>query len=468
MLYDTYGFPLDLTELILKENGMTLDKAEFDKEMEAQKTRARNAAAVEATDWVVLNEGETEFVGYDSTTALTRILRYRNVKQKGKDFYQIVLSVTPFYAEMGGQVGDSGWLISGDEKIEIYDTKRENGQAVHLAKSLPADVTAEFEACINADARRATECNHSATHLLHAALREVLGTHVEQKGSYVSPKLLRFDFSHFQKLTPEEIRKVEHIANANVRKAIPLDEHRSMPIAEAREMGAMALFGEKYGEEVRVIRYGDSVELCGGTHVPNTGNIGMIRIISESSIAAGIRRIEAITGEATEEAMDNLTDTLRSVGEMFHNAPDIRQAIRKAIEENAELRKEAEEFMKERTRNLANELLANAQETGKCKLITLTGVRAPEVVKNVAFLVRQISPEATAFIAATADIAGKPLLTVALTDDLVKSGLNASTIVREAAKAIKGGGGGQPGFAQAGGKNADGLSIALSTIRQSF
>ena len=466
VLYDTYGFPLDLTELILKENDMTLDKAEFDKEMDAQKTRARNAAAVEATDWVVLSEGETEFVGYDSTSALTRILRYRNVKQKGKDFYQIVLSVTPFYAEMGGQVGDSGWLINGDDKIEIYDTKRENGQAVHLSKRLPADVTAELEAVIDAKARRATECNHSATHLLHAALREVLGTHVEQKGSYVSPKLLRFDFSHFQKLTPEEIRKVEHIANANVRKAIPLDERRSVPISEARELGAMALFGEKYGEEVRVIKYGDSIELCGGTHVPNTGNIGMVRIISESSIAAGIRRIEAITAEATEEAMDDLSDTLRAVGEMFHNAPDIRQAIRKAIEENAELRKQAEEFMKERTRNLAGELLASAVEGNGCRIVTLTGVRAPEVVKNVAFLVRQLSPEATAFIAATADISGKPLLTVALTDDLVKSGNNASAMVREAAKAIKGGGGGQPGFAQAGGKGANGLSVAMDSLRK--
>ena len=465
VLYDTYGFPLDLTELILKENDMTLDKAEFDKEMDAQKTRARNAAAVEATDWVVINEGESEFVGYDSTSALTRILRYRNVKQKGKDFYQIVLSVTPFYAEMGGQVGDSGWLINGDEKIEIYDTKRENGQAVHLAKTLPADVNAEFEAKINEEARRATECNHTATHLLHAALRQVLGTHVEQKGSFVSPNLLRFDFSHFQKLTPEEIRKVEHIANANVRKAIPLDEHRSMPIADARAMGAMALFGEKYGEEVRVIKYGDSVELCGGTHVPNTGNIGMIRIVSESSIAAGIRRIEAITGAATEAAIDQISDQLRNISEMFHNAPDVIQAIRKAIEENAGLRKEIEEVVKERTRNLAADVLGKADTDGDIKIVSLTGVRVPEVVKNVAFMVRQMSPANTVFIAATADMAGKPLLTVALTDDVVAKGANASAIVREAAKAIKGGGGGQPGFAQAGGKDASGLSVAFASMR---
>ena len=468
VLYDTYGFPLDLTELILKENGMTLDKAEFDKEMEAQKTRARNAAAVEATDWVVVREGETEFVGYDETACPTQILRYRKVKQKNKEFYQIVLSVTPFYAEMGGQVGDSGWLTAEGEKIEVYDTKRENGQAVHLTTKLPSDVTATFEAQINEEARLATECNHTATHLLHAALRQVLGTHVEQKGSFVSPKLLRFDFSHFQKVTPEELRKVEHIANANVRKAIPLDEHRCVPIADALNMGAMALFGEKYGEEVRVIKYGDSVELCGGTHVANTGNIGMIRIISESSIAAGIRRIEAITAEVAEDAMDQLSDNLRSVAELFHNAPDLISTVRKSIEENAELKKQAEEAMKERTKNLAVELLGKAETLKDHKVVVMTGVRVPEIVKNVAFLVRQMSPENTVFIAATIDVNGKPLLTAALTDDVVKAGLNASAMVREAAKAIKGGGGGQPGFAQAGGKDANGLSQALESLRNSI
>ena len=464
VLYDTYGFPLDLTELILKENGMTLDKEGFDVEMEAQKTRARNAAAVEATDWVSVREGETEFVGYDETSAPTQILRYRKVSQKNKEFYQIVLSVTPFYAEMGGQVGDSGWLINGDETIEIYDTKRENGQAVHLAKKLPADVTATFEAKINEANRRATECNHTATHLLHAALRQVLGTHVEQKGSYVTPEMLRFDFSHFQKVTPEELRKAERIANANVRKAIPLDEHRSMPIAEAMQMGAMALFGEKYGEEVRVVKYGDSVELCGGTHVPNTGNIGMIRIVSESSIAAGIRRIEAVTAGVAEDLIDHVADNMREIGEMLHNAPDILQALRKSITENAELRKQAEEFFQERVRNLTRELLGKAETVNGIKVVSLGGVRMADVVKNVAFGVRQMSPENTAFIAATVDVAGKPLLTVAFTDDLVKQGYNASTIVREAAKAIKGGGGGQPGFAQAGGKDKEGISIAFQSL----
>lgn len=468
VLYDTYGFPLDLTELILKENGMTLDKKGFDVEMQAQKDRARNAAAVEATDWVVLREGETEFVGYDETSATTHILRYRKVSQKNKTFYQIVLSVTPFYAEMGGQVGDSGWLICGEEKTEIYDTKRENGQAVHLTTKLPANVEAEFTAKINEANRRATECNHTATHLLHAALREVLGTHVEQKGSYVSPTMLRFDFSHFQKVTPEELRKAEHIANSNVRKAIPLCENRHMPIAEALDMGAMALFGEKYGEEVRVVKYGDSVELCGGTHVPNTGNIGMIRIVSESSIAAGIRRIEAVTAEVAEDMVDHIADNMRSVAEMFHNAPDVLAALRKSIEENAELRKQAEEFFQERTRNVTREALEKAETVHGIKLASLNGVRIPDLVKGVAFGIRQMSPENTAFIAATVDMAGKPLLTVAFTDDLVKAGYNASTIVREAAKAIKGGGGGQPGFAQAGGKDKDGISQAFQTLRESI
>ena len=296
ILYDTYGFPLDLTELILRENGMTLDQKEFDEEMEKQKARARNAAAMETGDWIVVNPGEQVFVGYDESSAPTKILRYRKVKQKGKEFFQIILSKTPFYAEMGGQVGDRGTLTSASgETIEIFDTKKENNIGVHLAHKLPSDPTEDFTASINEAARAAISANHSATHLLHEALREVLGSHVEQKGSYVSPDSLRFDFSHFQKVSPEEIRKVEHIVNARIRKAIPLEEAREMPIEKARELGAMALFGEKYGDKVRVVKYGTSVELCGGTHVANTGNIGMVRIVSESSIAAGIRRIEALT-----------------------------------------------------------------------------------------------------------------------------------------------------------------------------
>ncbi len=463
-LYDTYGFPLDLTQLILKENGMALNQAEFDTEMDAQKARARNAAATEATDWVTVNAGEQEFVGYDCQSTQARILRFRQVKQKNKEFFQIILDRTPFYAEMGGQVGDHGTLTCGEETIEIYDTKRENGIGVHLTKKMPTDVNAVFTAAINTDARMATSCNHTATHLLHEALREVLGSHVEQKGSFVSPSVLRFDFSHFSKLTPEEISKVERIANKKVRQAIARDERRNVPISEAMEMGAMALFGEKYGDEVRVIRYGDSVELCGGTHVDNTGRIGMIKIVSESSIAAGIRRIEAITGESVEDAIDEMHDILSQIKGMLNNAPNVVQALRRSIEENADLRKQAEEVMKERVNTMAKESLEDAHIINGIKIATLRGVRMPDTVKNVAFTVRNMSPESTAFVAATIDVSDKPLLTVMFTDDLVGKGMNASAIVREAAKAIKGGGGGQPGFAQAGGKDHNGLSVAFDTI----
>ena len=466
VLYDTYGFPLDLTELILKENGMTLDHNEFDAEMAAQKARARNAAAVETGDWVVVRDGEQTFVGYDSTSVPTHILRYRKVKQKNNEYYQLVLSSTPFYAEMGGQVGDRGRLIGPDDDVvEIYDTKRENGIGVHLTKKLPVDVAAEFEAKIDEEAREAISCNHTATHLLHEALREVLGSHVEQRGSFVSPDVLRFDFSHFQKLTPEEIAKVEHLANKRVRQAISRDERRNVPIEKAREMGAMALFGEKYGDEVRVIRYGSSVELCGGTHVDNTGNIGMIKIVSESSIAAGIRRIEAITGARVESAIEEMQSTLRGVGELFNNTPNLVQAIRKSIEENAELRRQAEEHFQEHINNLTKELLAKATEVNGIKVVEMQGLRLPEVVKNVAFGVRAQSPEHTVFLGATFDPMGKPLLTVMITEDLTKDGMNASTTVREAAKLIQGGGGGQPGFAQAGGKNKDGISSAYEKMR---
>ena len=468
VLYDTYGFPLDLTELILKENGMTLDQAGFNKEMEAQKQRARNASAVETGDWVIVRDGEQQFVGYDKFSTDTQILRYRKVKQKNREFYQIVLSETPFYAEMGGQVGDRGTLADGDETIEIFDTKRENGMGVHLTTKLPTNVEATFKASIDTESRLATSCNHTATHLLHEALREVLGTHVEQKGSYVSPDLLRFDFSHFQKMTPEEIRKVEQLANKKVRAAIARDEHRNMPIAKAVEMGAMALFGEKYGDEVRVIRYGDSIELCGGTHVENTGNIGMIKILSESSIAAGIRRIEAITGAKVEESINHMTDEIRNISQMFNNAPDLGAAIKKSIEENAELKAKAEEYFQEKINNLSRELIEKARVINDIKIVELTGVRIPDVVKNAAFAVRRLSPEKTVFLGATVDVSGKPLLTVMLTDDIVAGGHNASTMIREAAKAINGGGGGQPGFAQAGGKNPDGLITAMSSLLENF
>ena len=464
VLYDTYGFPLDLTELILAEQGMKVRPGEFDKEMEQQRARARKAAAQETGDWTVVNEGDQVFVGYDHTECKTRILRYRKVVQKKKEFYQVILSETPFYAEMGGQVGDSGYLADADgNRTKIYDTKRENNIGVHLMTTLPADVNAEFIAVIDEEARRATSANHSATHLIHQALREVLGPHVEQKGSFVSPEVLRFDFSHFQKVTPEEIRKVEHLVNSRIRQAIPLDEHRDVPIAEAREMGAMALFGEKYGDKVRVIRYGDSIELCGGTHVANTGNIGMIRIVSESSIAAGIRRIEALSGEGVENMLDKMQDTIRDISGLLGNASDVRGAVAKAIADNSELKHRVEEYVEQRVAHIAKDVLAEAKETGHVRIGQLRGIVTPDVVKNVAFNLRKNGGEKFAFVAATM-FEKKPLLTVMLSDDLVADGLNASTIIRAAAKHIKGGGGGQPFFAQAGGKDADGLANAFEAM----
>ncbi len=463
-LYDTYGFPLDLTELILRENNMTVNEEEFNAEMQQQKQRARNAAAVEATDWVELHEGVTEFVGYDMSECDTEILRYRKVKQKNKEYYQIVLARTPFYAEMGGQVGDKGTLTVGDETIEVIDTKRENNLPVHIAKQMPADPTAPVHAAIDVARRRAIECNHTATHLLHAALRQVLGTHVEQKGSYVDDKMLRFDFSHFKKVTPEEIRQVEHLANQMVRHATLREEHREMPIDEARQMGAMALFGEKYGDRVRVIKYDNSVELCGGTHVPNTGNIGMIKIMNESSIAAGIRRIEAITGEGVENTLDQLEDTLLEIKSLLNNAPDALVALRKSLSENAALRKQAEGFIQERINTLRERLIKDARLNDKgISVMRLQGLLMPEVVKGVATALRGSGLEHHALIAATEDD-DRPMLTIMLTDDLVKEGKNAGQMVREAAKLIQGGGGGQPGFAQAGGKNVDGLSAALDKL----
>lgn len=464
VLYDTYGFPLDLTELILREQNMDLDREGFDNEMKKQKDRARNAAAVEATDWVEVAPGEEEFVGYDLTETPTHILRYRKVKQKGKEYYQIMLSKTPFYAEMGGQVGDKGVLVSPDGKtVKIFDTKKENNVGVHLSYELPEDPSAELVAKIDTESRAATSANHSATHLLHEALREVLGTHVEQKGSFVSPEFLRFDFSHFQKVTPEELRKVEHLVNARIRKAMPLEECRELPIAEAREMGAMALFGEKYGDKVRVVKYGSSVELCGGTHVANTGNIGMLRILAESSIAAGIRRIEAVTGSGVESVIDNLQDIIKEVGGLLGGSADIKTAVKKAIEENSELKHQVDDFIAERIASLSKEAIASAKEINGIKLVSLLGMKLPDVVKNVAFTVRRECPDHTAFVAATFSD-NKPLLTVALSDDLVKDGLNAGQIVREAAKLIKGGGGGQPFFAQAGGKDVEGLTQAADKI----
>ena len=467
-LYDTYGFPLDLTELILREHGMDADIEEFNVEMQKQKERARNAAAVETGDWVILREGETEFVGYDFFEYDAEILRYRQVKQKNKVLYQIVLDKTPFYAEMGGQVGDTGWLINGDEKIVVIDTKRENNLPIHLVEKLPQDVSAVFTAKIDAKKRIQCECNHSATHLLHEALREVLGTHVEQKGSYVSPSALRFDFSHYQKVTDEEIRKVERLVGEKIRANYPLEEHRNMPIEEAKKLGAMALFGEKYGDNVRVVKYGTSIELCGGTHIPATGMIGSLRVVGESSVAAGIRRIEAVTAEAAEDYTFVLQDSIRELRAMFNNVPNLALTIRKSIEENAELKKQINDYVKEKVQHLKKELIANAQEKNGVKVIVFKGNANVEVIKDLAFQIKGEAPmDGKIFFVGGIKDGAKCALMVALSEGLVKEGLHAGKLVKDAAKHIQGGGGGQPHFATAGGKNPEGLDVAVDSILDS-
>ena len=464
-LYDTYGFPLDLTELILRENGMEADIEEFNKEMLKQKERARNAAAIETGDWVVLKEGECKFVGYDQFECEAEILRYRQIKQKNKVLYQIVLDQTPFYAEMGGQVGDAGWLIVDEEKVEVVDTKRENNLPVHLVAKLPSDVTSTFTAKIDEKKRIQSECNHSATHLLHEALREVLGTHVEQKGSYVSPQSLRFDFSHFQKVTEEELRKVEVLVNQKIRMNIPLEEHRNMPIEEAKALGAMALFGEKYGDEVRVVKYGSSIELCGGTHIPSTGMIGSLRVIGESSIAAGVRRIEAVTAEGADQVFYTQQDLIRELRALMNNMPNLAQAMKKSIEENADMKKQIEDYIREKAMRLKGEIVEKATVVNGIKLMQFIGKGNPEAMKNVAFQIKAETADSFAFVAAITDDA-KCTLMVMLSDDLVKDGLHAGKIVKDAAKHIQGGGGGQPHFATAGGKNLDGMTIAVGTMKE--
>ena len=464
-LYDTYGFPLDLTELILRENGMEADIEEFNKAMQKQKERARNAAAIETGDWITLKEGECKFVGYDLFECEAEILRYRQIKQKNKVLYQIVLDQTPFYAEMGGQVGDTGWLIADDEKIDVIDTKRENNLPVHLVTKLPKDVTATFTAKINVKKRIQCECNHSATHLLHEALREVLGTHVEQKGSYVSPDSLRFDFSHFQKVTEEEIRKVEILVGQKIRANFPLEEHRNMPIAEAKALGAMALFGEKYGDEVRVVKYGSSVELCGGTHIPATGMIGSLHIVGESSIAAGVRRIEAVTAEGAEDFVYAQQDLIRELRSLMNNMPNLAQAMKKSIEENAEMKKQIEDYIREKSMRLKEEIVAKASESNGIKVMQFVGKANADAMKNVAFQIKAETTDSFVFVAGIIDD-NKCTLMLMLSDDLVKEGLHAGKIVKEAAKHIQGGGGGQPHFATAGGKNMEGLSIAVGAVKE--
>ena len=468
VLYDTYGFPLDLTALILTEQGLSVDEAGFDKAMQEQKERARNAAAIDAGDWQVVNDGSAvRFVGYDTLECTTEILRYREVKQKNATFYQVVLSETPFYAEMGGQVGDKGFLIATDgTKYEVFDTKRENNLAIHLMKKLPATLEGDFRAVVDEERRHRIEANHSATHLLHEALREVLGSHVEQKGSFVSDEVLRFDFAHFAKVEPEQLRAVERIVAARIRACIPLQEYREVPIDEAREMGAMALFGEKYGDHVRVIRFGSSTEFCGGTHVASTGVIGTLRITSESSVAAGVRRIEAVTGAAAENYLYEQADMIDAIRQLFNNSPQLMTAIRKTLEENAELGKQVGEYVREQIAEKKRQLLEKRVEIGGVRLFLVEKEVPAEIIKDIAFQIAGELHEPFVFIAACVEpSSSKPSLTLMISKDLVESrGWNASQLLRAAAKHIQGGGGGQPHFATAGGKNADGLNAAVEEL----
>ena len=468
VLYDTYGFPLDLTALILTEQGLSVDEAGFDKAMQEQKERARNAAAIDAGDWQVVNDGSAvRFVGYDTLECTTEILRYREVKQKNATFYQVVLSETPFYAEMGGQVGDKGFLIATDgTKYEVFDTKRENNLAIHLMKKLPATLEGDFRAVVDEERRHRIEANHSATHLLHEALREVLGSHVEQKGSFVSDEVLRFDFAHFAKVEPEQLRAVERIVAARIRACIPLQEYREVPIDEAREMGAMALFGEKYGDHVRVIRFGSSTEFCGGTHVASTGVIGTLRITSESSVAAGVRRIEAVTGAAAENYLYEQADMIDAIRQLFNNSPQLKTAIRKTLEENAELGKQVGEYIREQIAEKKRQLLEKRVEVGGVRLFLVEKEVPAEIIKDIAFQIAGELHEPFVFIAACVEpSSSKPSLTLMISKDLVESrGWNASQLLRAAAKHIQGGGGGQPHFATAGGKNVDGLNAAVEEL----
>ena len=462
-LYDTFGFPIDLTQLILRENDLDVNMEQFDEEMLKQKTRARNAAAVENGDWVNINEGESRFVGYDLTECETGILRYRQTKQKNQTLYQIVLEETPFYAESGGQVGDTGVLICGEERIEVIDTKKENNLPIHITKKLPADPTATFRAEVNIKKRNACAANHSCTHLLDQALREVLGTHVEQKGSLVTPEGIRFDFSHFQKLTNEEIIKVENAVNARIRANIALTEYRDIPIAEAQQLGAIALFGEKYGDRVRVIQFDKSIEFCGGIHAKATGEIGMVKIISESSVAAGVRRIEAITGEALEENIIKMQDMIAEIKALFNNVPNLKATIVKAIAENNELKKQVEEYAREKAVSTKDKLLNEIKEIKGIRVISALLPLPAATVKDIVFMLRSEMPDNLLCVIGSVQN-DKPQLTISASGDLVEAGINAGKLVGQAAKEMQGGGGGQPHFATAGGKNIDGLKNAMNKV----
>ncbi len=459
LLYDTYGFPIDLTELIAREQGVEVDLPAFEKELQAQKERSRNAAAVATDDWVeMMAIDESKFTGYDTLVDEVHIARYRRVTTKGKSYYQIVFDHTPFYGNSGGQVGDVGFIEADGERVAVTDTQKENGLTIHITDTLPSNVEATFRAEVNAEKRQASANNHTATHLLHAALRKVLGTHVEQKGSMVSPMGLRFDFSHFQKVTNEQLREVEQLVNAAIRANSPLDERRECPIDEAREAGAMMLFGEKYGDKVRMVRFGESVELCGGTHTSATGNIGMFKIMSESAISAGVRRIEAVTGVGAEKVLYAAEDTIRQIEEFFHNAK-IVPAIKRLIESNDALSQEVEQMRREQIAAMADKLSKACPEVDGMQLIARTFERPTEFVKDLAYNLRTTMPRLVLVAGSVAG--GKATLTIMLGDEIVAAGVNASQVVRTAAKEINGGGGGQPFFATAGGKNPEGMQKAI-------
>ena len=463
-LFDTYGFPLDLTELICREHQVSVNAVQFNEEMAKQKERARNAASVESSDWVELQSGEQQFVGYDYTEHECSILRYRQVTQKKNTYYELVLNVTPFYGEMGGQVGDIGVLVNEEETIQIIDTKRENGQSIHIVKQLPKNLNAPFMACVDTDNRDASAANHTATHLLDYALKQVLGDHVEQKGSFVSADTLRFDFAHFQKVTDEELREVERLINQLIRDDYQLDEYRDTPIEDAKQMGAISIFGEKYGDKVRVVRFGPSCEFCGGIHATSTGKIGMFKFVSESSVAAGIRRVEAITGKNCEEAVYALEDTMKAVKALFNNAKDLKGAIQKFLDENEAIKKQVEGFKAQAVERTKDKLLSSATEVNGVKVIKAVLPIDADSAKNLVFKLRESVPSKLLCVIGSTG-GNKPLLSVMLSDDMVKEhNLNAGAMVKEAAKLIKGGGGGQPHYASAGGKDLEGISVAVDKV----
>ena len=457
-LYDTFGFPIDLTELIAREQGVEVDLEGFEKELQAQKERSRNAAAQDIDDWQEVKAIEqSEFIGYDNLTAPIHIARYRRVTSKGKTTYQLVFDQTPFYGNSGGQIGDTGYIESANEKIQIIATEKENGLIIHVTTTLPENVEAEFTAVVDPEKRQAAANNHTATHLLDQALRAVLGTHVEQKGSMVTPQGLRFDFSHFQKVTPEEIRQVERMVNKLIRENHQLEENREATMDEANAMGAIALFGEKYGDKVRVVKFGDSVELCGGTHTSATGTLGMFKIVSESAISAGVRRIEAITAERAEEMQYAVEDQIRGIAELVNN-PKVEVAIKKVLESNEALQREIDQLHKEQVDSMVEKILAE-RKSDDVFIVARQVPYGSNMIKDLAYALRAKAGNIVLVLGAVTD--GKPMLAVMLGDDIVSKGVDAGAVVREAAKLMQGGGGGQKFFATAGGKNPDGLQAAI-------